>query len=116
MALKKRYSVYVIELSKKVWTESKKFRDANPQFNGVLECLYVGMTSRTPQERFNQHKTAYRTTKGHKISSKFVEKYGLYLRPSLYNEYNPMTKQEAIKMEEWLANELIKKRYAVWWN
>ena len=116
MAVKKRYSVYVIELSKKVWTESKKFRDANPQFNGVLECLYVGMTSKTPQERYKQHKEGYRTKRGHKISSSFVEKYGLYLRPSLYSEYNPLTKQEAVKMEEYLANELKKKRYAVWWN
>ena len=48
-----RYRVYVIELSKKVFTENTKFRDANPQFNGVLQCLYVGMTSKTPAERFH---------------------------------------------------------------
>jgi len=54
-----RYRVYVIELSKKVFTENTKFRTANPQFNGVLQCLYVGMTSKTPAERFKQHKTGY---------------------------------------------------------
>jgi len=64
-----RYQVYVIELSKKVFTENAKFRAANPQFNGVLECLYVGMTSKTLQERFKQHKTGYINKKGHKLSA-----------------------------------------------
>ena len=58
------YQVYVIELSKRVFTENSRFRAANPQFNGVLECLYVGMTSKTPAERFKQHKTGYRNKKG----------------------------------------------------
>jgi predicted GIY-YIG superfamily endonuclease len=110
------YRVYVIELSKKVFTESRKFREANPQFNGVLECLYVGMTSKTPKERFEQHKTGFRNNKGHKLSSNIVEKYGTYLRPSLYNNLGPMTRDEALKMEEQLALELRRKKYAVWFN
>ena len=68
------FQVYVIELSKKVFSESSKFRNANPQFNGVLECLYVGMTSKTPKERFEQHKTGYRNEKGHKLGSDVVER------------------------------------------
>lgn len=110
------YRVYVIELSKKVFTESAKFRTANPQFNGALECLYVGMTSKTPKERFEQHKTGFRNKKGHKLSSNIVEKYGTYLRPSLYNHLDPMTREEALKMEEQLALELRRKKYAVWFN
>ncbi|MFZ1806934.1 MAG: GIY-YIG nuclease family protein [Cyclobacteriaceae bacterium] len=111
------YVVYVIELSKKVFTESAKFRMANPQFNGVSECLYVGMTSKTPQERFEQHRSGYRNKKGHKLSSNIVQKYGRYLRPSLYNHIDPMkTRAEALKMEEQLALELRRKRYAVWYN
>ena len=115
---KNNYKVYVVELSKKVFTENAKFRDANPQFNGVLECLYVGMTSKTPKERFAQHKSGHRNKKGHKISSSIVEKYGLYLRPSLYNDINEhsMTREEALKMEEKLALDLRRKRYAVWYN
>jgi len=113
---RKNYSVYVIELSKQVWTDSKKFRDANPQYRGMLECLYVGMTSHTPQERYNKHKSGYRNKKGIKISAYFPEKYGLYLRPSLYEGLNPMTKSEAVKMEEELALLLKKKGFAVWWN
>ena len=114
---KTQYRIYVIELSKRVFTESSKFRAANPQFNGVLECLYVGMTSKTPKERFLQHKTGYRNKNGHKLSSNIVQKYGSYLRPSLYNHINPLsTKAEALKMEEQLALELRRKRYAVWFN
>lgn len=114
---KLEYRVYVIELRKKVFTENRKFREANPQFNGVLECLYVGMTSKTPKERLHQHKTGYRNKKGHKLSSNIVEKYGSYLRPSLYNHLPVYsTKAEAEKMEKQLALELRRKRYAVWFN
>jgi predicted GIY-YIG superfamily endonuclease len=114
---KSQYQVYVIELSKRVFTENRKFREANPQFNGVLECLYVGMTSKSPTERFNQHKTGFINKKGHKLSAAIVEKYGLYLRGSLYNHIGPMeTRAEALQMEETLALELRRKRYAVWFN
>lgn len=107
----------MVELSKKVYTEHRRFREANPQFNGVLECLYVGMTSKSPKERFLQHKTGHRNKKGHRISSNIVQKYGSYLRPSLYNHIKPMaSRAEALKMEEKLARELRRKRYAVWYN
>jgi hypothetical protein len=113
-----RYQVYVIELSKRVFNENTKFRTANPQFNGVLECLYVGMTSKTPAERFKQHKTGYVNRKGIKLSANIVEKYGIYLRPSLYEHVNrkPMNRQEAMAMEEKLALELRRQGYAVWFN
>ena len=114
---KAQYRVYVIELSKRVFSENSRFRAANPQFNGVLQCLYVGMTSKTPKERFLQHKTGYRNGKGHKLSSNIVQKYGLYLRPNLYNHIDPLpTRSEALKMEEKLALALRKERYAVWFN
>lgn len=112
-----QYHIYVIELRKKVFTENARFRAANPQFNGVLECLYVGMTSKPPKERFEQHKTGYRNKKGHNLSSSIVKKYGSYLRPSLYNHIDPITtRAEALKMEETLALELRRKGYAVWYN
>jgi hypothetical protein len=113
-----RYQVYVIELSKRVFTENLRFRIANPQFNGVLECLYVGMTSKTPQERFKQHKTGYVSGKGIKLSANIVQKYGIYLRPSLYDHINvkAMTRQEALVMEEKLSLNLRRLGYAVWFN
>ncbi len=114
---KVQYQVYVIELSKRVFTENARFRNANPQFNGALECLYVGMSSKTPKERFIQHKTGAKSKKGYKISSNIVQKYGMYLRPSLYNHIGPITSRtDALKMEEKLALELRRRRYAVWFN
>ena len=113
-----KYQVYVVELAKRVFTENAKFRDANPQFNGVLECLYVGMTSKTPKERFMQHKTGYVNKKGHKLSANIVQRYGSYLRPSLYDHINlkAMTRQQALLMEEKLALDLRRQGYAVWFN
>src|SRR3954469_22092820 len=109
-----RYYVYVIELSRKVFTENTRFREANPQFNGMLQCLYVGMTSKTPAERFKQHKTGYRNERGHNLSSAIVKKYGSYLRPSLYHHLNLklMSQEEALAMEEKLAWQLRKQGYA----
>lgn len=118
MPARSNYQVYVVELSKKVFTENAKFRNANPQFNGVIECLYVGMTSKDPAERFVQHKTKYKSKKGYNISAWLVWKYGSFLRPSLYANFNetPMTRKEALAMEEKLALELRRKGYAVWFN
>lgn len=110
------YTVYVIELARKVFTEDRRFRDANPQYNGVLECLYVGMTSKTPKERFLQHKTGALSKKGHDLSSAIVKKYGRYLRPSLYQDIGPLSRAEALDVEKGLALELRRKGYAVWTN
>ena len=106
----------MIELSRRVFNENAKFRNANPQFNGVLECLYVGMTSIPPKDRFEQHRKGILSKKGHNLSSSIVKKYGLYLRPSLSEHLEPTSKREALEMEESLALELRRKRYAVWYN
>lgn len=111
-----KYHVYVVELSKSVWTESEKFRNANPQYNGVLECLYVGQTSKKPEIRLQQHKKGTLSKKGHSLASWVVKKYGLYLRPSLYEAYQPKSRKEALEMEEELALALRRKRYAVWYG
>ena len=112
------YHVYVVELSRRVFNENARFRAANPQFNGVLECLYVGMTSKTPAERFKQHKTGYVNKKGHKLSANIVQKYGSYLRPSLYDHINvkQLNRDAALQMEAKLAWDLRRKGYAVWFN
>ena len=50
------HNIYVIELSQEVLT-NKKFREANPDYISGKPLAYVGMTSRTPEARFEQHKT-----------------------------------------------------------
>ena len=111
------YQLYVIELRKSVFSENRKFRDANPQFNGVVECLYVGMTSKSPKDRFEQHKRRVLSQKGQDISSQIVFKYGTFLRPSLYQHLPTYrNRNEALEAEKKLALELRRQRYAVWVN
>ncbi len=110
------HSVYVVELDRRVWTESAKIRKANPQYRGKLGCLYVGMTSHDPKLRFEYHKSGHRNKKGIKVSSSIVERYGLYLRPSLYAHLNPMIRARAAYIERALAGRLKRQGYAVWWN
>lgn len=116
MPPKLTHNVYVVELRKSIYTDNWRFRKENPQYRGVLECLYVGMTSLDPKQRFLKHKSGATSKKGHKISSNIVEKYGMYLRPSLYEGLNPMTRAQATKMEKELALKLRQQGYAVWWN
>lgn len=63
--------VYVIEL------DHSHLKDPGNGF------LYVGETSKTPEERFQQHMTGARAENGHNISSRWVRKYGKRLRPDL---------------------------------
>jgi len=60
------YSVYVIELLPEVWKE-KKFLAPNTHAAGG-PAFYVGQTSKTPEERFLQHKAG-------EHSNKFVQLY-----------------------------------------
>jgi hypothetical protein len=76
------------------------------------------MTSKSPQERLQQHKTGYINKKGHRLSANIVQQYGRYLRPSLYEHINRkgMNRAEALIMEEKLALDLRRQGYAVWFN
>lgn len=107
---------YAIELARKVFAEDRRFRAAKPQYNGVLECLYVGQTAKDPRERFAQYKSGACSAKGHELSNDIVRKYGRYLRPSLYQHIGPLARAEALAVEEGLALELRRKDYAVWWG
>ncbi len=108
---KQTFNVYVIELDPEILNKDADFRERNPNQEGGKECLYVGMTSKTPEERFEIHKA------GGEHASKKVTLYGLYLRRNLYRKYNPLMTQEiAYLVEDWLAKKLQKEGYGVWWN
>lgn len=112
-----KYRVYVIELNRKVFNDNARFRKANPQFNPVLDCLYVGMTSKSPEERFDQHISGHINERGHKLAAKIVQRYGKFLRPSLYRHIKSVkTKAEALALEKKLTLALRRERYAVWSN
>jgi hypothetical protein len=100
------HCVYVVELDKKV-LKDRKFRAANPNYEPDKPCFYVGSTGMSPEMRFINHKRGYK-------GNRFVKKYGLRLRPDLYEVYNPMPWQAAIELEAELATGLREERCAVW--
>ena len=101
-------NIYVIELELEV-LEHRKFREANPNYVEGKKCFYVGMTGRTPQERFLQHKRGYK-------SNSYAKKYGIGLRPWYYEKLNPMSSEEAQKMEIEKTRRLRKRGFGVWSN
>jgi len=78
MAKKAIYRVYVIEIIETCfYTPKHQISLANPQFNGVLECLYVRYDSKTPKNALNnKQKLDTINKKGFiKLSSAIVNKY-----------------------------------------
>ena len=102
------HNIYVIELSQEV-LKNRKFKEANPDYIPSKPLAYVGMTSRTPEERFEQHKTGYK-------SARLVRKFGVRLKPRHYTALNPMTYNEAVKMEKLKTKQLRKRGWGVWSN
>jgi len=72
---KHRYSVYVVELSPKVWNH-RRFRRSNPGHDVTKPCVYVGMTGLSPDVRFDKHKAGIQ-------ANRFVQLYGGRLLPKL---------------------------------
>jgi len=106
---RKQYHVYVIELDPAV-LGTRRVKDENPDYVEGMDCLYVGQTAKTPKERFEQHKEGYK-------SNRYTRKYGVRLRPDLYERYNPIkTRDRAEEMEQRLAAKLRTRGYAVWFN
>ena len=101
--------VYVIKLEDAVRKENK-VREANPDANPKMQCVYVGSTAKTPAERFKVHKA------GGKQSSSIVRKYGRRLVPTLYRDLPLMTRPAAERKEKQLAKQLRAKGYTVWQN
>ena len=87
---KLHHNVYVIELDPAA-LKDKRFAEENPDHDPSRVCLYVGMTGRTPDERFEQHREGVK-------SSKYPHKHGRTLRRELYERHNPMTFEDACVM------------------
>lgn len=105
----KHYYVYVIELYPAV-ADLKKFRDKNPKYISGNDCVYVGQSTRKPEIRFEQHKEGYK-------SNTYAKRFGLKLRPDLYEKYNPIpTRKDAEEIEAMLGKALRKRGIGVWFN
>ena len=105
----KKYYVYVMDLDSAV-ADIKKFLKENPKYFTGNPCVYVGQSSRKPEVRFEQHKEGFK-------SNRYAKKFGLKLRPDLYEKYNPIpTRKDAEAIEAMVGNNLRNQGYGVWFN
>jgi hypothetical protein len=82
--------VYVIEL------EAAAGRRRDPR----LPWVYVGSSARSPEQRFEQHLSGYK-------ASRLPKRFGLRLRPDLYEDLEPIkSKKAAVAAEQERAREL----------
>jgi len=102
-------NLYVIELNPKIFDWERRFLEANLHWIPGKQCVYVGMTGLTPEERFRAHLRG-------EHSAWFVRKYGRRLLPELYQHFNPIPYELAQQMEPELARKLREDGLAVWQN
>jgi len=109
------YYVYAIELDK-AFAKTLKAKMENPNANIDKPCIYVGSSSKIPEERFSEHINGVRNPRG-PLFSRVAHEYGIRLRPRLYEKYNPMTtREEAQAKEKELTAKYRKRGYTVWSN
>ncbi len=97
--------VYMVLLDRNV-TRKSKFKLENPLYNKELQCLYVGMSTHNPLQRFHNHKISHK-------SSRYVRNYGICLLPEMYAHLNPMIQQKADETEKILAHKLREQGYGI---
>ena len=88
----RHHSVYVVYLR-------------NPKGDGKAG-YYVGMTGLTPEARFANHLAGIK-------AARVVRKYGVRLVPTLYEHLNPLSYEDAVRLEVELANSLRRRGYQV---
>ena len=100
-------NLYVITLHPAV-LDCQEFRDANPNYVEGMPCVYVGLTIHEPGDRYEQHKTGYR-------SSKYPRRFGVELALDLIDGFDGSGLSDEDR-ESALADWLRDQGYAVWQN
>ena len=98
-------TIYVIKLHSDV-RNLPGVRDDNPKYSPDKDCVYVGMTGRSPELRFQQHRDGIH-------SSRFPRQFGERLIPELTSGLHNLKKDDAEKIEGKLAEELRRQGYTV---
>ena len=104
---RKGRNLYIITLHPDV-LRHREFREANPVYIEGMPCLYVGITIHDPGDRYEQHKSGYK-------SSKYPKKYGVELALELMDGFDGTGLSDEEK-EPALADWLRSQGYAVWQN
>lgn len=75
--------------------------------------VYVGQTSKTPEQRLQEHLTGAVSTQGRNLASRVVKKHGVDLNPTLMTDRIYLTQKQALKAERRLAERLRDQGYVV---
>lgn len=98
--MRRTYSIYVIELSRKCTTKPC-----------ALAPLYVGQTAHTPEERFAQHKA------GGRLAAGKPHRFGVRLRYDLMTGIGPFaSRSQAERAEKAVAEALERRGHRVFWG
>lgn len=99
--------VYAIELDPSV-IEDSAFLRKNPKWDPSKPAYYVGMTSLSPEERYQQHRS------GSTNVSRIAHEYGLALRMDIVPDQAPSRRTWAMKRETRLAKDLRSRGFGAW--
>ena len=121
--LERSHCVYAFRLDIDVVGE-KKFNEANPELEQLEELVYVGMTSKSREERYTQHMNA--PENGRDLGAKFMRKYGVRsfseadatedLFQNRQYPHDKLTYGEALNTERYYGENLKSKSCGTWWN
>ena len=100
--------IYVIRLREEIFSDKRRFRRANPNYKVGKACYYVGMTSKTPEERFEVHMS------GHQHASRYACEYGVELARDKFSHLPLMSHADAEEMEVRHAEDLRGQGHGVW--
>lgn len=75
--------------------------------------VYVGQTSKTPEQRLQEHLNGTPSRKGHNLASRKVLKYGTELNYDLMTQRIYLTQKQALTAERRLAARLRQQGYTV---
>jgi len=117
-----KHRVYAFYLNEEV-LDKNKFKEANPNYEKGKPCVYVGMTGKTIEERYDEHTN--HQNKNYSKGSKWMKSYAVHgfsdaLAIELLNHPNisreTLTFGEALQNEKLYAEWLRSKGYGVWWG
>lgn len=121
--LERNHRVYAFRMLEDVVGEGK-FRDANPELERLEDLVYVGMTSKSREERYLQHINA--PEDGRDLGAKYMRKYGvrpfseadatleLFTNPQY--RHDKLTYGEALNTERYYGENLKSTSCGTWWN
>ena len=116
------HKVYAFYLTNDVLNK-RKFKEANPNYIKGKPCVYVGMTGKTLEERYEEHTNP--RDKYFSKGSKWMKRHGVRgfskaLAINLLSHRNisreTLTYGEALQNEKLYAEWLSSEGYGVWWG